>query len=466
MLKNIYVTEAGYDNIGAILDKLGSGYPYSTIEWEMGVSNLGANDVIFINCSSQCSGFSPLWQNEFRTFIQRGGSAYVSDWGGHFLQSSFPEYVSFTFDGETGIVKSEVIDSGLKELLGNSIDLNFDMPGWWRIASLSNNVQAHLQGKILGKPTPLLVSFKHGSGYVIYTSFHNHAQTTDLEERLLEFLVLRPIMSSVAELAQATVEAQSYDKESEIFSTIDPSKKTIYEVDVPSPTTIMAVLSWEGNAEFRMELKSPSGQIVQELEQNNAPVIIEYFAQETGKWVIKLDPKDVPFINFPIVLTFGKGGIQNNKSAQASTPASAVTTQTKVTNDEEEIKSPIVGMKPITTITDSTGTSSPVSGLKPIDIQTPSASKLKAPSIMPIKNLTGENSYQIQWMGVHGANKFKLIEDTTPDFKNSKSVFEGNGIQFIVKNQSPGTYFYKVCALSDLGEGDWSEVISTKVLNK
>ena len=162
------VTESSMDDIGSILQSLGL---------EVKIANDNPNgvdaDVLFVNCGTSMRSMN------LRSFVENGGVLYVSDLACDDLEQHFPEYISFNKVGETGNVKAEVVDQDLASYLdAKSLDINFDMGSWAKIQINSDDVKTHLKEGSL----PLLVTFKHGQGLVVYTSFHNRAQATEIEE--------------------------------------------------------------------------------------------------------------------------------------------------------------------------------------------------------------------------------------------------------------------------------------------
>src|SRR5262249_31980357 len=76
------------------------------------------------------------------------------------------------------IVSAKVVDPGLRDVLGESIPLNFDKNAWFPARFLGQDVTVFLEGEFdqtSGEKVkaPLLVKFPEGKGTVIFTSFHN-----------------------------------------------------------------------------------------------------------------------------------------------------------------------------------------------------------------------------------------------------------------------------------------------------
>ena len=128
----IEVTEKGYDNISEILDLLNVKYSTFTGMYEC--------DILFINCNTRSSVDSI----KLKSFIERGGILYASDWASRYVQDIIPDSISFTSSNRIGSVKAEVIDNELAKHLGKSIDIKFDMPSWKKIKHFSEIGRAHV----------------------------------------------------------------------------------------------------------------------------------------------------------------------------------------------------------------------------------------------------------------------------------------------------------------------------------
>ena len=65
------------------------------------------------------------------------------------------------------------------------------MGAWAVLDSVAHDVNVLLRSDDSGKP--LMVMAKYGKGTIFYTCFHNHAQTSEAEQTLLQLLVLKQI---------------------------------------------------------------------------------------------------------------------------------------------------------------------------------------------------------------------------------------------------------------------------------
>ena len=219
----IAVVTGAYDDVGGILSRLGLSYdtfdgdPYGSFEYEQLLSNpsrLAQYDIIFFNCGMDDSwayGYGGISLNEIRQnlreFVQNGGSIYASDWAYYMIEAPFPSLITFAGDdasyssaavGESGYYTVNVLDSGLQTLLGSSnADINYDLPSWVVPASTASG-EVLVRGSVLfyenwtnmvTKDVPLVIAGSD-NGRILYTSFHNEAQTTLDMDRMLEQMAL------------------------------------------------------------------------------------------------------------------------------------------------------------------------------------------------------------------------------------------------------------------------------------
>ncbi|HYT95559.1 MAG TPA: hypothetical protein VEL76_42965, partial [Gemmataceae bacterium] len=218
------VTPRKYDDMGKLLAGLGKGYQYVEITQQdlYNVTKLTQFDVLFLTCGG--SGPDLRLSYALRAFVERGGTLYASDLRYDVLAGAFPDYVDRTHLGRKGVkqaVLANVSDPGLRDLLGDQIELDFNLDGWKPAFFRKDKVQVLLEGrfhaagagKVLkmvngqilavpgGSPIPLqspfLVKFAYKKGAVIFTSFHNAAQNNELEQKLLEYLVFTAVTVQV-----------------------------------------------------------------------------------------------------------------------------------------------------------------------------------------------------------------------------------------------------------------------------
>jgi hypothetical protein len=184
--RKIYVTSPGFDDIGEVLRSM-------NVKYE---SFAGSYDCsfLFVNCGTHDN----IDTRELAEFVDSGGCLYVSDLAGALLEGAFPEL--FVFDGSGGTVgeiDALVVDRELREIAGRIIRIQFDMGAWKVLRHCHGHAIIRSANPGVYADLPIMVSVRRGRGMIFYTCFHNRAQQSAQEKRMLQLLVLKQI--SVAE---------------------------------------------------------------------------------------------------------------------------------------------------------------------------------------------------------------------------------------------------------------------------
>jgi hypothetical protein len=323
----IVCTPADYDNMGEILKDMG--YRYR----EYGIKDLNAKeamqnvDILFINCQ----GIEPTWEasNNIRELVSRGGALYISCYARKWLDFIFPEKIEFHNKGEIqGKLYTRIIDEGLMEYLGvNELYLNYNTH-WHGIEKIKATtgpeaVQVYMKGKRQGSPwdeEDLLVSFKYDEGFVIFTTFHNSHQVSALEQRLLQYLVLKPLMAGKSNESHTILVQKAFTQAKEVIGALSPGDQSpLYEYETFRPYDLKFVFNWEGKAIARVFVIDPLGKTVVEENIRTSPYELDLSQARPGKWKFKLKIVDAPMKNFPYIINVGvKEAVEKNVATQAA----------------------------------------------------------------------------------------------------------------------------------------------------
>ena len=210
----IAVVTGEYDDIGEILTDLTLAYDsYDGVSTTDYLSLLGdpslmaTYDIIFLNCGIEWSWLSQQDQigANIVDYVQQGGSLYASDWAYWFIEASYPDLLDFSgddatvgdaFHGMPGSFQASVVDPNMQALLGSGIaEIWFNFNAWAVAESAGADATVLVKGDMaledgtLVLDSPLSVRLA-GGDRVIYTAFHNEAQTTlDMELLLLEIVL-------------------------------------------------------------------------------------------------------------------------------------------------------------------------------------------------------------------------------------------------------------------------------------
>lgn len=158
-------------------------------------------DLLFVNCGTA----DLLDSASLQRFVHAGGCLYASDLTSGLISVTFPGKFQFGGSGHVGMVAANVVDDELRQLVGASTSIHFDMPSWAVLDRCQGEtlVEAAQGSAYAGRP--LMVEVEYGDGAVFYTSFHNRAQVSEQEKLLLQLLVLKQIStSSKVSIAQAS----------------------------------------------------------------------------------------------------------------------------------------------------------------------------------------------------------------------------------------------------------------------
>ncbi len=180
------VSSPCYDDIGKILTSLKIPHePFTKCQFNC--------NLLFLNCGTNDS----INPSQLKKYVESGGCVYASDLTDTIISSAFPGL--FNFKGHVGEVckiYADVVDSELREIVGNKILIEFDMPIW----AVLNKSQGStlLVGSSGSKYSglPIMVKVAFGKGIIFYTCFHNHSQASEKEQALLQLLVLKQIGSN------------------------------------------------------------------------------------------------------------------------------------------------------------------------------------------------------------------------------------------------------------------------------
>jgi hypothetical protein len=303
------VNGKGYDDVGAILTSLGKGYSFATLanlDLE-DADRLKQFDVIFLNCGGQV-GRVDLTQKALREFIAAGKTIYASDLQYDLIASTFPDAADAKAQskGTNGTYDAEVLDRGLQELLGKTVELTFNLGGWQAAAFRGNGVAPILTATDNGrlkKGTPLLVKFTQGqSGTVFFTSFHNSAIASDTAKKLLRYLVFSAVIADAEGRVMKVLKREDFNVKPPELLTAPDAAWSVTRTHVQKKDGVFRVglgFNNEG-AEVRLVIEGPDGTRLEKVGKDAFIAEVRY--GPPGEWKITLSMKTLPYPNFPISL--------------------------------------------------------------------------------------------------------------------------------------------------------------------
>lgn len=306
------VTPSGYDDIGAVLDSLGQGFEHGRVSFDelQHPQALDGCEVLFVNCSPEATGVSEPVAAAIRKFVERGGSLYASDWAGALIDRAFPGVLRFDTTGAAERVPCRVVDPGLAAIIGDSIDITFEIDAWWGVVDSKRGSRVYVErstGPSQRRATPIVIGFAAGNGQVIYTSFHNKSQLSEKERGLLRFLVLRPIVAGAAEATASIIRAERLEPGKMIPDAIQrKASSRPYAHKASRGEGIVWVLTWNDSARMRLIVKDPGGRVVRQVEGSRTPLRCEVEAIHPGDWYCVVECLDASKDNVPYALTLAR----------------------------------------------------------------------------------------------------------------------------------------------------------------
>ena len=328
----------GFDDMGRLLDSLGEGYKYTPFRLEdlLEPKKIAEFDVIFLTCSGlpismlgerigpgERPGTDVYTSNEkllnevganLREFVNKGGTLYASDLHYKLVARAFPD---LTHQDQVQVgkgeqdVNAEVVDAGLKEIIGGEMKLKFDMAGWYPADFSGEQITIYMRGKYAaesgGEPTaPLLVKFPYHDGTVIFTSFHNEKQNSEQELKLLRYLVFSAVTAEVETRVQRTMVQGGFSPAKQnLFSASsgEQSAESVYHADAAGH--LQFVLGFQNlGAELRLTVVGPDGKKLE--KTGTSTITLEVPDAAAGDWRYTVTALKLPNENFPFTVTVGQ----------------------------------------------------------------------------------------------------------------------------------------------------------------
>jgi len=323
------VTPAGYDDIGSVLQRIGFA-PDNIGLWDLrNLNRLRLYDAVFVNCHKALTDFSD--GQAIAHYVAEGGVLYASDYACSVIEAAFPQVLKFGFSGIFALfgetVDAEVTDLTLMDFVGTKLRLHFDLPGWRHVERWHPSCRVSLATKSWLGTKALLVSFPYGRGFVVYTAFHNKAQPTEIERRLIEFLAIRPLTmrlsQQVAEEINRPVEVGTLGERKEggllsgkrmvmrreIVGTLSSGQSSpVYRFALVRPSPVKIVVGWEGgDGDFVVTLWQETQPQRRWQQKANAPPLILTVSEPLppGNYCLQLTATKAPLPKTPFVIGVG-----------------------------------------------------------------------------------------------------------------------------------------------------------------
>jgi hypothetical protein len=238
------------------------------------------------------------------------------------VRRAFPEAANHLVasDGAVQTVEAQVLDRTLQDALGKkTISLFFNQPGWKTAAFGGPRVEILLKGRYMPvgnkereTTAPLMVRFRHKKGTVIFTSFHNEAQNSDDEKKLLQYLVfsleletVETEVESVFEIEKEGKKIQNPTKTPDLNQEFKVQRSTLLNnADNPSFTstydnqrvcTLRFTLAFRADAKLTFKIKSPDGKEFANDVHSTTSFDVPDAAKGTWTYTVIADPSNASF---------------------------------------------------------------------------------------------------------------------------------------------------------------------------
>jgi hypothetical protein len=303
-----------WDDVGTLLKSLGDGYRFTDLnEVDLyDLDKLKTFDVVFCSCSAVKA--DAVVAKNLNAYVAQGGTLYASDWRYHLVAQAFPDIADLSqeADGLDEFVDAEVVDPGLRDILGKHVNLRFELNKWRPAAFKGDRVKVLLRGSFTDMRTnqrhtaPLLVKFSFGKGNVIFTSYHHGKTHSETEKKLLKYLVYSLVTARIeTEIETTQLQGQFSPAKSNLFSATKEDPKVTYIYQNPKAGKLRFDLGFAEGAELKLTVKSPGGKVTE--KQGTSSFYIEIANAEAGNWTYTVTALSVPHENFAFVASVANG---------------------------------------------------------------------------------------------------------------------------------------------------------------
>lgn len=148
--QTIYVTGPGYDDIGKLLSALG-------VEYKLFNGKYDCN-LLFLNCGTA----DALDSAQLKSFVERAGCLYAPDLTSRIVPRAFLGCFHPSGGGVSGTVRALVVDQGIRETTGQSVDITIDLDNWSLLAASSEDTLCKLHPVHLMQGIPSWLSSTSG----------------------------------------------------------------------------------------------------------------------------------------------------------------------------------------------------------------------------------------------------------------------------------------------------------------
>jgi hypothetical protein len=126
---------------------------------------------------------------------------------------------------------------------------------------------------------------------------------------------------------------------------------------------------------------------------------------------------------------------------------------------DSEIKWPVIGWKAIPS--SKPVPQNPITGFS--KITAPQSGLSRAPRLFPVNGHNGRGTFEIGWFPVAGATGYEVSYHQQPDYSDDPVIIECDQPTLSIQNLEKGDYFFRVRAIDQNANGEWSKPLKIVV---
>ncbi len=231
-------------------------------------------------------------------WVERGGSLYVSGFALDVLLDAFPGHLQLASSDTAPAGSTQIaVDPETEAALGQAVWIQASGGGWPQVEKGRLEAQVHAQARLPQGNVPVVLSFKAGQGWVVYNVLNAASDTTDGQQKLIRFWVIRTLF---AREAASTLQRFPAAYTVPILIADTPRPTTEYSYTARSGDDWDAALLWNGGA-FSMTLLSPLSATTT-LQGASAPLVMPVRNSLGGTWKMAVSSPEVTSAHAPFLL--------------------------------------------------------------------------------------------------------------------------------------------------------------------
>ena len=231
-------------------------------------------------------------------WVERGGSLYVSGFAFDVVLDAFPGHLQLASSGQAPAGFTQIkVDPEAEAALGKEVWIQALGGAWPQVEKGKLEARVHAQARLPQGDVPVVWSFKAGQGWVVYNVLNAGSDTTDGQQRLVRFWVVRTLFARDAARTLQRFPA-AYTAPTLIADTLSPSTK--YSYTVRSGDDWDAALLWNGGT-LSMTLLSPLSTTTT-LQGASAPLVMPVRNGLGGTWKMAVSSVEATSVHAPFLL--------------------------------------------------------------------------------------------------------------------------------------------------------------------